>query len=113
MIIELSDGREFKLPDGTDESAADRIVRVLVTAETVAARAQDAAAAAQAEVKALRDKLDAILAQPSDSGKVIEELRGLRNDLKNGIVRIVSAQLADVEIVKDAFGEPVRSRKVA
>lgn len=105
MIVELDDGREFRLPDDTEESKVDELVKALIGAESRASAALATAQALQAEVAALRAQVEARPAS-FDPTEIVAAV-------KDGANRTVKALLADTVLVRDeTTGEHTRSKKV-
>ena len=67
MIVELADGREFRLPDDSEETKVDELVKALLRAESTAAAALATAQALQAEIASLRKQVEA---RPGNDGAV-------------------------------------------
>lgn len=105
MIVELDDGREFRLPDDSEETSVDKLVKALISAEKSAAAALATAQALQTEVAVLRAQVDARQA-PFDATEIVAAV-------KDGTDRTVKALMADTVLVRDeTTGDHTRSRKV-
>lgn len=102
IVAELPGGRELLFPDAMKDADVDAIVRALLAAERGSAEAK-------AEAKAVRDRLDAVLAQPrpENNAAVIAELKGMIASLERGFNRVVTAQLADRKLEHDIYGNPI------
>lgn len=109
MIVELADGREFRLPDDSEETKVDELVKALLRAESTAAAALATAQALQAEVASLRKQVEA---HPGNEGTV-EYLDLIHTAIKDGSAAMVRAQLADTVLLADEYGEMTRSKKVS
>ena len=105
MIVELEDGREFRLPDDSEETKVDELVKALLSAESKAASALATAQTLQAEVAALRAQCEKQMPM-FDSTEIVAAV-------KEGANRTVKALLADTVLVRDeTTGEHTRSKKV-
>lgn len=105
MIVELEDGREFRLPDDSEEAKVDELVKALVRAESRAAAAEAAAQAVREEIAALRAMMERH-APAFDPAPIVAAV-------KEGANRTVKALLADTVLVRDeTTGEHTRSKKV-
>lgn len=106
MIVELEDGREFRLPDDSEETKVDELVKALLGAESRASAALATAQALQAEVAALRMQCEKHMAPAFDATELVAAV-------KEGANRTVKALLADTVLVRDeTTGEHTRSKKV-
>lgn len=116
MIAELPDGSELRFPDEMSDAQVGAVVRRILAAEK-------AAALAKHETELLRAKVDALLAQPKtappgaapaamDHKPIVVALETLRTEINAGLARMLTAQLADTVLVRDATGEAIGSKKV-
>lgn len=106
MIAALADGRELKFPDDMDEREIERIVRMIVTAELGKQKAED-------DLKAAHTKVSAVVAKPAQSNAdILAALAAVKDSIETGLNRVVSATLADRQMMPDESGEYTRSRAV-
>jgi len=120
MIVEMPEGRELDLP-GVSAEAALRIGEMIVAAEDRAAvaelRAAQECALLREEIATLRQQVMAMGMKPAPVPEspelgIVTAVQRLESTMKFGFERMVKAQTADRMLVKDATGEPVRSRVV-
>ena len=118
MIVELPEGRELDLP-GVGKEAALRIGEMIVAAEDRAAaaelRAAQECALLREEIATLRQQVMVMGMKPAPESPelgIVTAVQRLESTMKFGFERMVKAQTADRMLVKDATGEPVRSRVV-
>jgi len=114
MILELSNGRELKLPDEMDDDTARMIGKLILTLEKRAEDAENDVKALRGEMAALRDEVQARpVAEPQEKDtSEADAIRALRADLNKGIKQLIQAQLADRVMMADEFGEMTKSRAV-
>lgn len=112
MIVELEDGREFKLPDDTEEAKVDELVKALLRSESAAAAATAHCQALQAEVASLRKLVESSQQRKLDLAPLEIALGAVRGAVEAAGDRVEKAVLADTMLLADESGEYNRSRKV-
>jgi hypothetical protein len=109
MIVELADGREFRVPDNTEEAKVDELVKALLAAESKASAALATVQAVQAEVAALRKQVEG---RTLDTSALQACVAGVEGAVLRVGSQIEKAVMADTMLVADTTGEYNRSRKV-
>lgn len=111
MILEIGDGREIKLPDECSDEFARALKLMILRLEERARDAEATTARRDADVSALRQQLDNVLATPKETG-VVEAVNAMRAEMQQGFARLFAAQMAETRFVLDEVGQEVGTKKV-
>lgn len=120
MIVSFKDGREFDTESDEDMLG---LARALASSESTVGLLKTQLAALNESLKVAVARPPIVIPAPvvnvpvnvpkndSDTAAVVRAVNDMNRDVKAGLERMVTAQLADTVLVRDSEGDPQRAVK--